>query len=415
MLSWVVTLSRVFALRNSVSMRLAIPRRLAAYYFIDSLITSIPWNVYAPYLKMLGITPLEYGLLGAIRAGCGALATFIGGALADRYRAFNAIALSFALFAAGLLMISAGTIPLLYAGVTVLGLSQFSGLVLRVAISRVFREEEYEKVYSQIFSLSLAGEGVGAFTGWLPYLAPQIFHVTLFDSYRATLAICAIASIATLPLLYIPQIREARGGTQRLSFSVDRATARAVWKLVIVRSALALGAFMAIRNVDYYLVLKFNVQSNALGTLRGVEMLAIAALTTLTPRVKRVMGSSIKAYVAISSGNVPLMIFLTLAPNFPLAASIYVARTVLANIGSPLLTSFTMRYIPQEYRGRGLSLMRLALTGVGVAGRAIGGELMDMDLDLPFRVAAALYAASYAAMLAIWGREEKKLEARKAA
>ncbi|NPA96660.1 MAG: MFS transporter [Crenarchaeota archaeon] len=394
-------------------MRLAIPRRLAVYYFVDNIVTSLPWVVYSPYFKLMGITPLEYGILGAIRAGCGTVATLIGGMLADRYRAFNVIALSFALFTSGLVLLSLGTKLFIYIGTVVLGLSQFSEMVLRVAVSRAFSEEEYEKVYSQIYMFSLAGEGVGSFAGWIPYLAPQLLHVTLLYSYRATLVICGLASLATLPLLYIPQIRESRGCAVKLTIAIDRATARAVGKLIAVRSALALGAFIAIRNASYYFVLRYNVQSNALGTLRGAELIAIALLSSLMPRVRRKLGGSIKAYVAISATNVPLMILMTMAPTFPIAATIFVVRTILANVGAPLLTSFTMRYIPREYRGRGLSLMRIALASVGIAGRTIGGELMSIDLALPFKVAAVLYAASYTAMYIVWGREEKELEKRK--
>ncbi len=391
-------------------MKLAIPRRLAAYYFIDSVVASLPWVVYAPYLKMVGISPFEYGVLGAIRAGCGAVATLIGGALADRFRAFNVIALSFILFSAGFIILSLGNRIAVYVGTVVIGLSQFSQMVLRVAISRAFREEEYEKVYSQIFAFSLAGEGIGSFAGWIPYLIPEFVHVTLFDSYRYTLAICGAISLSTLALLYMPQIRESRGSAQKLTFSIDRETARAVGKLVAVRSLLALGAFMSVRNIDYYFVIKFGAQSNALGTLRGIENLAIALLTPISPKVKKRFGSSIKAYVALSSLNVPLMVLLTLMPAFPQAAAIYIVRTVVANMGAPLLTSFTMRYIPRDYRGRGLSLMRLAFTGVGIAGRTLGGGLMDIDVDLPFRVGAVLYAAAYLAMLFVWGKEEEKLK-----
>ena len=387
--------------------RLALPRRLAAYYLSDYLLSSIIWIVQAPFLRLAGITPLEYGLLGALNYACGVVATIYGGVLTDRYRAFDVLALSFSLFTAGVLLIATGTKLGIFLGTALRGLSTFSTLTLRVAVSRAFSEKEYERVYSNIYMLSLLGQGVGAFAGWIPYVASRWWGLTLFESYRYTLVACSLGTLATLYLLHIPEIASCRGGG-RTPLSFDRELAKRLSKFIAARGLLTLAAFTAIQNAPYYFVLKFDAQSNALGTMRGVECIAIASLVHLSPRARKKLGSSIKAFVALSFANVPLLLLVTLAPSFPIAASIYIARTVVANIGAPLLTSFTMRLIPREWRGRGLAIVRLSMWGFAIPGRIIGGELMSLDLDLPFRIGALLYAAGYALFLKLFKGEENE-------
>lgn len=390
-------------------MRLAIPRKLAAYYVSDYLLSTAIIVVQAPFLKLVGITPLEYGILGAINYGCGVVSTLYGGLLADRYRAFNVMALSFVLFTAGVLMIATGVKLWIFVGMAVRGLSSFGTLTLRVAVSRIFSEREYERVYSNIYSLSLLGQGIGAFSGWLPYALHVAWGVPLFESYRYTMIACSLGSLATLYLLYMPEIVSCRGG-EKVSLLFDRELAKKLARFIVARGFLTLAAFTAVQNARYYFVLKFNAQSNALGTLRGAECLALASLMNLSPRVKKKLGSSVKAFVALSFANAPLLFLVTLAPSFPIAAAIYVVRTVVANLGAPLLTSFTMRLIPREWRGRGLSMIRLSMWGFAIPGRILGGDLMGIDLDLPFTAGAIFYAVGYTLFLTLLRKMESEVE-----
>ncbi|MEB3851691.1 MAG: hypothetical protein LRS49_03820 [Desulfurococcales archaeon] len=87
---------------------------------------------------------------------------------------------------------------------------------------------------------------------------------------------------------------------------------------------------------------------------------------------------------------------MTLTSSYPLAASLYLARSVLMNAGNPLLSAYTLRLVPPERRGVASAFLNLAWTVPAGAGRAVGGFLLDVDLELPLRATAAVYAAAIA-------------------
>ena len=45
-----------------------LPRGLLVFSFVDAAFMSLIWVIEAPYLKVLGFTPLEYGILGSVMA-----------------------------------------------------------------------------------------------------------------------------------------------------------------------------------------------------------------------------------------------------------------------------------------------------------------------------------------------------------
>lgn len=95
-----------------------------AFRVFDSIFVSLRFVIIGPYLKALGFTPLEYGLLGSVSAAATVLAMLAVGWLTDLvgpkklvYLALLIDALSFALLLPGLAM-------LIYASSILSGLAQ---------------------------------------------------------------------------------------------------------------------------------------------------------------------------------------------------------------------------------------------------------------------------------------------------
>ena len=75
------------------------------------------------------------------------------------------------------------------------------------------------------------------------------------------------------------------------------------------------------------------------------------------------------------------------------------------NVANPLFQAFVMRMVPEEARGRASAIMSLSWTIPAGAGRAVGGLLLDRDLELPLRLTAAIYAGALAGLAALFPGE----------
>ncbi len=168
--------------------------------------------------------------------------------------------------------------------------------------------------------------------------------------------------------------------------------------LLIAEIVLSFGAAMSIGMTGFYFAKKFRVQSNALGTINGVTNLAMAGLTLLIPKVSARVGYPIVAYIALCSTSIPLLIAITYAPTLDVAANIYIIRTVLMNVASPLYAAFTMKVVDSSVRGKMSSALILVSVGGRMIGSLVGGWLMDIDIDSPFRATAIVYTL-YLALL----------------
>ncbi len=100
--------------------------------------------------------------------------------------------------------------------------------------------------------------------------------------------------------------------------------------------------------------------------------------------------------MAVTGSSVPLLVAMTLVDNYPVAATLYLARSVLMNVANPLYNAFIMRLVPMELRGTASALLSLSWTIPAGIGRAVGGLLLDIDLELPLRLTALLYTIALA-------------------
>ena len=398
-------------------MRLAISRTLAIALALDAFVATLPWIVLTPFLKMVGFTPVDYGLFLSIAMASSIVSMIIAGPLIDRLRALTVLAITYTASTVSLLLMATGIKALILAGSAINGLFHFSYMALSIALSKVYPSERYDEMYSHLYSMSLIGESAGAFAGWIPYEVSKLLSAPLIEVYRWAIVVGSLASLSTLSLIAISEIAHVRGGggggwrsVVGMFRELDREVLRRVALLILVGMPQVLGSSMAVRSAGYYFVAKYSVQSNALGTLRGVEDALMGCFMPLMPRLRRRLGSSIKTYALVSSACVPLMVGITFVNSFPIAAAIFVARTVLANVASPLYAAFEMRILPPEVRGRALSLIRLVNSGVSALGSFLGGVLMSMCLEYPFRVAAALYAITYVGMATVLARLERSVE-----
>jgi Nitrate/nitrite transporter len=370
------------------------------------------FSIYAPYLRGLGFTATEYGVLAGLSLILSLLASITAGLLCDRIGAKPVLIASAVITSVSLILLSTGSKSIVYIAAALFGfsggLSSVSGLVL---VTRIQITGGLERALSYTAAASTIGGGIGGFGGWIPVLM-SLYWVDVVTAYRLTVLLVAFLSLVPV-IVIVPRVREVLssplGHQSGGVMDNDRVEWGVLGRLVLVNIIISLGAGTSIHLIDYYFVLKFGVSSGELGTLWGVQSLVMGFLMLLMPRLSGVVGGALRAYILVAAPSVVLLALLILAPNFTIAASIYVVRSTLMNVANPLYQAFEMSLIPRRFRGRGASMLSIAWQIPAGLGRSVGGALMDVNVDAPIIATTGLYTLAFILLVAFFPHQVLKV------
>ncbi|MCE4600357.1 MAG: MFS transporter [Desulfurococcales archaeon] len=365
------------------------------------------WSVLAPYLRGLGYTGSQYGLVGSTAVLSSAVFTLLGGSLSDRYGSRSVLVASSAIGTLALLLVSTGRTYLVAGGFFLNGMASGLGFVAQQALlARTGRDEELHYTYSYVSAASTLGGGMGSFLGWLPVLAHRYHGVPLLEAYRYSIVASSLILLLTIPVVLGLRERITVEGKRGYSLlGAARRFTRSFYLIAVINMVIGFGAAMSIHNIDYYFTAKYGVTSAELGSVFGLQELAMASLMIAMPRIADRAGGVLRVYLAVSYASIPLLIAMTLVDSFPVAAAIYLVRSVLMNVANPLFTAFVMRLVPMELRGTASAFLSLSWTIPAGGGRAVGGWLLDIDLELPLRLTAVLYTVALTILAVVFRRE----------
>ncbi len=353
-------------------------------------------SVVAPYMYSLGFTGTEFGAITGLSVASSLLATLTSGYLSDSLGARKVVSAGLFLRAVAALLIASGSAIVMALGFLLQGFAMgFTWAAASALVARSGDDERLHYTFSYVAAASTLGAAAGSFSGFIPVAASQWTDMPLIEAYRLAIAGLAPLSLASVPLALAT--RETGVSNARRS-PLDAVKAFRAIKplriLVAYNAVVGFGAAMSIHNIGYYFAAKYGVTSAEIGVVTGLEQLAMAALMIINPRLADRIGSPLIVYLALTSASLPLLVAMTLTNSFAVASTLFIVRTVLMNAANPLLEATIMRLIPRDLRGSAGALMSLSFTLPASAGRAFGGALLDLHLELPLRATAALYAIS---------------------
>ncbi|MCE4628157.1 MAG: MFS transporter, partial [Desulfurococcales archaeon] len=372
-----------------------VARKLLALGMLNGAAWGLVWSVLAPYLRSLGYTGTEYGLMGGTAVFSGAVMTLVGGGLSDRVGARRVAAVGLLLQSAALFLISRGTFATVSAGFFLNGAA--NGLAftsIQALVARSGRDEVLHYTFSYVSAMNTLGGAIGSFAGWAPVLAGRLLGVPIVEAYRWTIAASSLLPLISAPLaLAIPEELGPSGERKGLREGLKYLRGRFA-RVAVANVLIGFGAAMSIHNIDYYFAAKYGVTSAQLGSIFGLQQLFMAILMTMMPRLADRAGGPLKVYLAVSYSSIPLLVAMTLTNSFAIASALYLVRSILMNVANPLFNAFVMRLVPREMRGTASALLSLSWTLPAGGGRAVGGYLLDINLELPLRLTAVLYTVA---------------------
>jgi predicted MFS family arabinose efflux permease len=143
-----------------------------------------------------------------------------------------------------------------------------------------------------------------------------------------------------------------------------------------------------------WLDLRYGVPDTISGPILGISSLLLGFTTLAVPALARRIGV-VKSIVLTQSSSTFFMLALPFSPDYLLASGIYIIRSFLMNMSSPLEQSLIMGLVAEDERGAASGISSALWKLPNSISSTIGAALMGEGLLIePFYLATILYVIS---------------------
>ncbi|MBP1912068.1 MFS transporter [Thermococcus stetteri] len=372
---------------------------VVVYSFFGWLGGNIAWFIVPFYFKSLGMDYSTMGVLFSLSTIAQAALLLFTGPLAVKIGYKRSIILALTFFASGRLMqVFLPEFRFLATASVLLGV----GMALEgPALISLLSEEASDEARHYLFSLNSAmGTFGAAFGTLLGGFLPRLLDGS--NPYRETLMASIgfiLLQLAVISLLH--PILERKGREIRF----ERETVVKILKFSLPSALIGLGAGITIPYMGLWFNRKFGTSLESIGGLFALQQFIMGLGTFLLPSIADKAGS-VKTIVTFNGSATVLIAGMPFLPSFPLAALVYIVRTILMNIVNPIWDAFMMRFFSTEERSTALALRNLSWTATFGIGQYVGGMIFDFSLTVPFLITGFLYGASMVTFWALFSKEE---------
>ena len=165
-----------------------------------------------------------------------------------------------------------------------------------------------------------------------------------------------------------------------------------VLKFSLINSVIGLGAGFIMPLIPTWLYLRFALPDTFSGPVLAVASLTIGLAAAFSPRLAKRLGSV--GAIALTQGlSVIFLMSLAFVGDVTLALGVYIVRTMLMNMSSPLADSYLMSIIEPDERGLASSINSVIWRVPNSVTTILGGIILGSgDFISPFLLAATFYA-----------------------
>jgi MFS family permease len=384
---------------------------------LRAVATGMTGVVLALWLGLLGASPAAIGTVVSAGFAGGALAALVATLAADR-RGHRRLLLELATIAAvGTALLGLMADVRLAAAAAFVGMVNAMGrdrgpalLVEQAMLPATAPEGERTRVFAWYHVLQDAGHALGGVLAGLPTVLEAFGKP---DAVALRLSVWAIAGLLALSALCYAGLSPWTGESvapsgPRLSPESRRIVTRL--SLLFLLDAFA-GGFLSGAMLTVFFHERFGVSAASLGLLfagarvaNAVSHLGAAWLAARVGLVNTMVFTHIPSSL--------LLVTVTWAPSFGVAAALFLVREGLVEMDVPTRQSYVMAVVRPEERLVASGVTHLVRLAGWAAGPVIGGLLMqDVALGTPFVVAAAM-KITYDVLLWIGFRRHRPPEER---
>jgi MFS family permease len=372
-------------------------RLIFAAAFLRSVAIGMVGVTAGLYLARLGFSLATSGfVIGGGLAGV-ALATLVATLRADRIGRRRFLVSLSLLSAAGGATVALGSGTAVIAAAAFIGMMNGMGrdrgaaLVIEQAIlPATVTDAARTRAFAWYNVLQDSGHALGALLSGAPVLLRARFGLGELESLRFAMLFSAALTLAATAL-YPRLSRAVEPADARRPVTITPQTRRTLWKIssLFVLDSLG-GGFLTAALVSVYFFQRFGVDEGVLGPLffgaRVLNALSHLGAAWLARRIGLV---NTMVFTHIPSSV--LLATVAIAPNFPVAAVLFLLREGLVEMDVPTRQSYVMAVVQPEERTVAAGVTQLVRMGAWAVGPPLAGLMMQgLSLASPLVIAAGL-------------------------
>lgn len=368
--------------------------------FLRALATGLIGVLLGLYLAYRGFAAGEIGLvIGAGLAGA-TLSAFIVTFLGDHFgrkRALIFLALLAAAGGAGLILTAhfAAACATAFLGmVNGMGRDRGAALVIEQAIlPGTGGARERTRTFAWYNVLQDAGHALGGLTAALPALMESVLGVAAITGFQITLAIYAVMMLISV-VIYLAlsaaiEVSRAPGLARTPPISTE--SRRIVWRISVLFAVDSLaGGFLGTALLAYFFFERFGADATAIALLfflaRAANAVSHLGAAWLARRIGLV---NTMVFTHIPSSFI--LIAVAVAPEFWMAATLFLTRELLVEMDVPTRQSYVMAVVRPNERTWASGITSLVRMGGWAVAPFVAGFLMQgVTLATPLLLGAAM-------------------------
>lgn len=409
---------RLSSVKNYLSFPKEI-RMLIVASFISGLVGGMVGFMLSLYFQSVGFSLREIGIIGGM-SGISTTLTYlftpkVSAILGNKKTMI--LALLIGLIGSVLLLISVNLILYLISSV----LGGISGGLFSPAFIAVLSNKIDSKnskyVYSaQSFSHQI-GIAIGTILGGvLPPSLMKAFSLQISIAFWWSILISILIGSIQLYIIITTNIEDDKIEEKRTQSSLSR---KLIAKFALTQLLIGLGAGLVIPWIPIFFTNRYflpyypdydtaySVALPLVSTVMTIVSFLMAFSFLLSPIFAEKFGY-VRTIVGTQSSSVVFLVLLPFSPNFVVAALIYIIRTILMMLSSPIATSFMMNLLPPSERTKANAITMFSWNMAWSISYSLSGYLWEnVPIYLPFIICGSLYLMSFALFYIFFARAEE--------
>ena len=278
------------------------------------------------------------------------------------------------------------------------------GLVLLISVLEGTGEAAYAVSFVALIAEKAGDEkrpaafSLLAFLGWVAsalggfvITSVDVLHnvgMSLKDAHVVLFVAVGLLDLSVTPFLLWVREGKRYSGLGRI---FPRKSWRVIAKYGTYSVIIAVGAGLFVPLMAFWFSAAYGVSDALSGVVLGLTSLLTAGVVFVSPTLARRMGL-VKATVVTQASSTVFMVAIPSAPNFGVAASIYIVRVFMMNLSNPLTQSLIMGLVTPDERGMAAGVSASLWRLPNALSASAGYDLMNGgQLAAPFYLATILY------------------------
>jgi MFS family permease len=365
---------------------------LILFVLVLNLSSGFVYLIYQLYFKSIGYSAFVIGMLSTVMSITASILFIPSGILADIFGRKNIMIIG------GLFLYAGQFFVFIYMNYIIqliamflIGLGNaFISSAVGAFITDLLDEKFYDKGFSFLSGAQTLAITIAGILGWFPVYLSKVLYYSEVNSYRISGLIMSAIGVGSILFLILIKESKKTISEPKISLNLLKNDKDFIIKFALINLIVGLGAGFSIPLFNYYLSVKFNVDSGPIGTLNALASFIMIPLYIIMPRIRKSFGY-LRTIVLPQAFSIVLLMLIPVSPNFIVASIFYISRQALMNIPNPLILAFMMRNISQKSRATANAIINVSWSLPNSVSVLLGGYIMDKYLDLPIYITSIFY------------------------